>query len=421
MSLPGPQVVASLREAIFLPASRSEAATSDAAAAGTIPMGTPSRPEQGKEKAMARLNRETGMGKEKAMRTASVRMAWRMAALVGALCLAALVPPATAVPVAPPVPTTGWLLDEGAGLTLSQYRGLRTGTMGGPVLPPQWSADVPLAYPGNWSLQFAPTGTGAPSNWCELQGHSSGSKGTVAFWVKDTDGGAPHYVLDASDPSRTLMYSTGPTTLNLYVNQTDLGSVNRSLIPGPGSGSPWTHVAIVWDNALATDKVKFYRNGVPQTSDFKNVNVGTVNPAYVYLGSRLNATEGWGGRLDEYALWNAALTADQIEWLAGHSLRQIPTRAPALPAAPSRGRSSAASMAPSTPTSPAPRAPPSSTRRRTGRCSMMARSPTAWSSPAGPRARPAPCPSGPTETPGPSTSSTPAARGPSSTAASTCS
>jgi len=237
---------------------------------------------------------------------------------------------AMAAPVAPAVPTSGWLLDEGAGLALYEYMGTRTGQLGGPSGPPTFSTDTPFAYPGNYSLQSVGTGTNTPSNWAELQGHTSATKGTVAFWVKDEDGGNPRYVLDGSDGSRTLMYRAG-SNLGTYINQTGIGNLNGNLIPGPGAGSPWTHVAITWDSSLATDRQKIYKDGV--LFDTRNAGIGARNPASVYLGSRFTKNEGWGGKLDEYALWNSPLSPENIEWLASNSIGSIPTAVPGVPIA----------------------------------------------------------------------------------------
>ncbi|NQT53190.1 PEP-CTERM sorting domain-containing protein, partial [bacterium] len=254
-----------------------------------------------------------------------------VAMLMAAALLVAVCHTASAAPITPPVAATAWLLDEGAGTALSEYKGTGTGLIGGHVgvLPPQWSTDTPFAYTGNASLSFVGTGVSVPSNWCELDGHTSATQGTVSFWIKDEDGGNPRYALDATDGSRTLMYRTAG--LGTYINQYSIGDLSGSLIPGPGDGSPWTHVAITWDTTLATDKQKIYQNGV--LFDTRNVAIGARSPAHVYLGSRLSKNEGWGGKIDEYALWNKTLSADEIEWLAQNPLSKIPTQSPHSPVA----------------------------------------------------------------------------------------
>jgi len=230
-----------------------------------------------------------------------------------------------AAPVAPPVPVSGWLLDEGTGAALAQWQGPRTGQLGGHtgVPAPTWSTDTPFAYPDNYSLQFQGTGVGVPSNWCRLDGHTSATKGTVAFWVYDEDGASPHYVLDATNNHRTLMYRTG--TMSTYINQSFVGAAPGDLVPV----GAWTHVAVSWDNSRATDKQRYYRNGSLHWTS--NVTVGARFPTDVFLGSRFSLNEGWHGRIDEYALWNSPLDDDEIAWLALNSVGDIPTTAPTRP------------------------------------------------------------------------------------------
>ncbi len=261
------------------------------------------------------------------------RTSWKRTALAVALMVAPLLVafsrPVGAAPIPPPRPDSGWLLDEGSGTALAQWNGFRTGNLAGPVLP-TWSGDVPIAYAGNTSLAFVATGGPALGNYARLGGAGAGTQGTVAFWVRDENGGNPAYILD-SNSGRTLMYRTAPApggAFGTYVNGTYIGSVSGAVVPGPGGA--WTHVAITWDNSLPTQKEKIYRNGV--LFDTKNVNVGTTNPSNIYLGSRLSLNETWGGKLDEYALWNRPLTGDEVAWLAGNSLSAIPNTQVSNPA-----------------------------------------------------------------------------------------
>jgi hypothetical protein len=234
---------------------------------------------------------------------------------------------AVAAPMAPAVPASGWLLDEGAGTSLAQWGGPRTGVLGGPVLP-AWSTDAPFSYPGNTSLSFVASGNAAGS-YAQLAGHTSATRGTISFWASDLGtSGLSRYMIDSSEGTRTLAYRGGTSgSVAWYLNQTDLGSVNSSLMPSDGT---WNHVAIVWDNTLATDKQKIYSNGALLATN--NIAISAVNPAAVFLGSRCSKNEAWNGGIDEYALWNKPLSGDEVSWLASHSLREIPAAAPPVPA-----------------------------------------------------------------------------------------
>ena len=246
--------------------------------------------------------------------------------MVAAVLLAvALSKTAIAAPVPPPLPGTAWLLDEGSGTDLAEWTGYRTGEIGGHVGidPPIWSTDTPFTYTGNHSLSFLPSGTGLPGNWARLDGHPSGEQGTISLWITGDAGTSTRYMLDATDGHRTLIYrSTGDYTV--YLNQTHIGSVSQTLVPTDGS---WAHVVMTWDNSLATDKQKFYKDGALFAT--LNTSISARNPASVYLGSRVSLTEAWSGKIDEYALWDTALGEDQIQWLSQNSLQQI--RVPMAP------------------------------------------------------------------------------------------
>ena len=228
---------------------------------------------------------------------------------------------AHAAPIAPPVPTTAWLLDEGLGTTVYQLGGPRTGTIypgGAGTLT--WSTDTPLAYPGNYSLDY----DGNVANRVIVDGHSTTSRGTVAIWVKADVSNAWRYALDATDGHRTLIANSGVNAQNIYINQAGVWG---------GSGlfnvGQWTHVAVTWDSSLATNRVKVYKNGALYSTS--NTAVTLRTPAQVWIGNRFSNNEAWPGLLDEYAMWNTPLTPDNIEWLYQNSVRSVPTTQPSSP------------------------------------------------------------------------------------------
>ncbi|HPP51389.1 MAG TPA: LamG domain-containing protein [Thermoguttaceae bacterium] len=247
--------------------------------------------------------------------------------VIGAIWLVGWSAAAWAGPIQPPAPDRAWLLDEEAGLN---FRPVGIGGMGrlgtngtSPPWnsPPQWSTYTPFSYPGNHSLYFEDgSGPGAYGPWAALTGYPQGTAGTISFWVADNNTGGK-YILDATDGHRTLLYRYGagyPENFGVYLNQTPIGALSGTSI---AANSTWHHVALVWDNSLSAQKQKIYVNGnLVFTSDYT---VGSVNPAYVYLGSRYSAQETWGGWIDEYALWNTPLSADQVAWLANNSIRSI--------------------------------------------------------------------------------------------------
>ena len=249
--------------------------------------------------------------------------------LVGALAFAAFLAGVEAAPVMPSAPNSGWLLDEGSGTRLWEWTGDGTGQLGAQsgATAPTWSSDTPFSYPDNHSLEMTGTGVNQGSGWARISGHPTGTTGTIAFWV--TDDGQGKYMLDASGGNRTLMYRLGDgiaDDFGAYLNNSSIGNVSGALVPDNGQ---WTHVAMTWDTSLATDKQKIYRNGALFTT--KNVSVSARNPAEFFLGSRYGLTESWGGKMDEFGVWNKALSGDEVQWLASNSLRAMPYSPPPPP------------------------------------------------------------------------------------------
>ena len=85
----------------------------------------------------------------------------------------------------------------------------------------------------------------------------------------------------------------------------------------------WTHLVLTWDNA-ATDgmRQKIYKNG--SLFDTFNTTLSSTSPARLWLGNRYSNNEPWKGALDEYLLWDVALTPEQVRWLAHNSALSIP-------------------------------------------------------------------------------------------------
>ncbi|MDW8038495.1 MAG: LamG domain-containing protein [Thermoguttaceae bacterium] len=103
----------------------------------------------------------------------------------------------------------------------------------------------------------------------------------------------------------------------MFLNDTYLGNIPNLL-----DDNRWTHLVITWDNNDPTAKQKIYKNG--QLWATFNVTLSPKTPATLWLGNRYSNNEPWRGAIDEYALWNRALTPEEIAWLFQHSLQEIP-------------------------------------------------------------------------------------------------
>ena len=72
--------------------------------------------------------------------------------------------------------------------------------------------------------------------------------------------------------------------------------------------------------------MRVYLDGVQKLST-SLVSVGAqTNPDYLFFGANylLQTIAVWDGQIDEYAFWDSSLSADNVTWLSGHSLSEIP-------------------------------------------------------------------------------------------------
>ena len=221
---------------------------------------------------------------------------------------------ALAVPVAPTnSPNHQWLFDEGSGTT-----GADTGTTGGSDATLNfgagWSANTPFAYSGNSSLD-----TGAAGN-ATAPSPSAGSfagpftMSVWAAWDGTVLGGVPgnHYIFD-SEPSgnRHLLLLNDNNPTNLFWDNQNHGTAGLGAL----SSNDWSHYAFVSDGI----DLLVYEDGnlVSTIAD----DGGAVNT--LFIGSRFSNNEFWRGEIDEFAIWDEALSADNVEWLSQNSLNDL--------------------------------------------------------------------------------------------------
>ena len=79
----------------------------------------------------------------------------------------------------------------------------------------------------------------------------------------------------------------------------------------------WTHIAVTWDGSVA----QFYKNGWPVGSPHSIVGPISGSTSDLYIGGNtadLINSKFWQGKIDEVAVWGAALTPSQIRthWAA---------------------------------------------------------------------------------------------------------
>lgn len=144
----------------------------------------------------------------------------------------------------------------------------------------------------------------------------NGREGTFAFWAKAsgpgvwTDG-ANHnmYSLycDIDNEMRIYKYTTGTLYWEYHAGGV---AKSRSFLINPTS---WFHVATTW--SLSSDRALIYINAVQQGAALTGLGtwVGTLSSVNSVLGAYDTVpNQVWPGYLAHAALWNAALTPNEI-------------------------------------------------------------------------------------------------------------
>lgn len=111
-----------------------------------------------------------------------------------------------------------------------------------------------------------------------------------------------------------LLRWQGSTNLaQFFVSSNGSSSVNTKATTTM-SASTWYHVAAVYDPSTA---IRVYINGTMEGENTTSI------PSAIYdstsditLGVRTDGSAKWDGLLDEFAIWERALTDDEIAWLA---------------------------------------------------------------------------------------------------------
>lgn len=137
---------------------------------------------------------------------------------------------------------------------------------------------------------------------------------TYSTWAKATSlPGASNFILDRTTASIPL--------IDLYVNSTgtvacQMRGTNSSLVASTSTTSiatgTWYHLACVRDPG--SDNFYTYINGVLSATSNDTSDTVDLTSVSLEIGNYQNGTaSAWNGQIDEFKIYNSALTADQIK------------------------------------------------------------------------------------------------------------
>lgn len=220
--------------------------------------------------------------------------------------------------VRPPLPISGYLLDEGTGSPpLGSTADAFNGNPGTFINSSEgnWTAGTPFSYAGNFAFRFTGSDAinlGQPSNLNFVPGTDSF---TIATWFLGTAQGS--FLAKGDDTGANRQFQLGVDGSNRFFAYVGGVATYGSTV----SGSGWHHAAMV---VTPTD-VKLYLDGALDA-------VGTIGTATnlfdILLGARRQAGNSglafpYTSAVDEVGFWNLALSGDEIRWLSANSLIEL--------------------------------------------------------------------------------------------------
>jgi hypothetical protein len=147
---------------------------------------------------------------------------------------------------------------------------------------------------------------------------------TIGAWVYWNGGGSWQRVFDFGSEIEKYMFLTprsGSGTLRFQLTSTR-GNSGTVTLDGPAmSTATWSHVAVTLNGDTAT----LYVNGVPVDAEVADLVDPLFGQPFCYLGrSMWNADPYFNGRIDDFRIYNYALSGADVYNLWGQSANQPP-------------------------------------------------------------------------------------------------
>jgi hypothetical protein len=225
-----------------------------------------------------------------------------------------------------------WTFDEGSGTTAGDSSG--NGNNGTLVNSPTWTAGEISG-----ALSFNGVNNTVTTPAIDLRGTRAAS---VSLWVNRTYSKADGHALFES----TANFNSSTTGFGLFPDDSTTCSGGGMLLGVRGnagynlkcytqpSGGVWHHLVAVLDKSQsALNEVSLYIDGVLQTAQaqpYSSINTNNYGANPLYLMSRAGTQEFCAGVIDDFRVYNRALSLAEIQQL--YALGTIPdTQAPSVP------------------------------------------------------------------------------------------
>jgi hypothetical protein len=158
--------------------------------------------------------------------------------------------------------------------------------------------ELGLTFPSNGSAEFNGT-----SDYIQLPDPFSNTNHTIAAWVYANDTAANKFVFDNRDALNdgVLLRASSTETIEYYINNGS-GAATTSTF-----ADEWVFITATYDGTTA----KIYANGSLEGSESISATISVTSDALIGI-SNTAVGNYFNGNLANVAVWNRALTSDEI-------------------------------------------------------------------------------------------------------------
>jgi len=240
------------------------------------------------------------------------------------------------VPIKPQTPVSGWLFDDGSGMTALDAFASSDGELQGGMGDSNWTTNVPQVYTGNTALAFDGGNDRVLVSEAGIVSHADSSTVAGWFWWDDPASSKQFAIYNERDECNFNIYA-------LYIERrvgVEHGlafSIFERNDPAPcGSGAwqvvtssldgiateTWHHAAGVLDG---TGGLRLYLDGelVATDPDSTASYTGPTGPTTIGHLHTVAYDSWWSGRLDEIAVFSHALSDEEVLWLSENSIEGL--------------------------------------------------------------------------------------------------
>ena len=216
-----------------------------------------------------------------------------------------------------------WLFDEGKGDVAKDSSG--NGNDGKLMNGPKW-----VAGKFGKALEFD-----GKDDYVEMISSLSLDPGkgdmTWCAWVKTTATGNRYVYSNYESPTDRVEFRVQDGKIRLYIKSSDGATTYRDSTTTFNDGK-WHHIVTVWKGSLATATIDNYIDGEKSNAAYGLQQITKANVVPLgsndYIGARGGVSDYFEGFIDEVAIFNVALTEDDIKSIMTKGLSSVSAVSP---------------------------------------------------------------------------------------------